>query len=76
MGLPVRTWRPRLRDESHGKKDRVNSDHLTAGCDIETPDHAVLDPEVMADHFVGQQVTLEVVHGLVDIDDDRPIWAG
>src|SRR5260370_7340637 len=43
---------------------------------IETPDQPVLNPENMADHFVRQQLALDVAHGLMDLGDDLPVRAG
>ena len=49
---------------------------LWALADIEASDQAVLDPKNMVDHLVRQHATLEIAHGLVDLDLGRPSRIG
>ena len=44
--------------------------------DIETLHQALLDPENVPDHLIGQHSALQVAHDLMDLDDHCSVEAG
>jgi hypothetical protein len=49
---------------------------LSRLADVEACDQAILDPKDVTDRLVNQHRSLEVAHGLVDLDDDLTVGAG